>query len=259
MSLLDPKERSARGAAAQADLTGAAVEPATPYEASMRDFVYAEVWTRPGLDLRARFLIAMTGAACAGDSDALETYARGALAKGELTPSELREAALHTAVYCGWSAGGFWDRAVTKAANALGLTDTSFGPIRAEPWDPAERHAAGAAGFIEVMKFGGPPPQTAYFEAGILNFVFAEMWCRPGLDQRARRWITLVGVANSAAVTPIQSHTWSAMASGNATKEEMFEFVLQYALHAGWPRGSVIQGAVIEMAGKVEKGLAFNA
>ena len=32
-------------------------EPTTPYEASWRDFIFAEVWTRPGLDPRSRFLI----------------------------------------------------------------------------------------------------------------------------------------------------------------------------------------------------------
>lgn len=80
----------------------------------------------------------------------------------------------------------------------------------------------------------------------------------PGLDQRSRRWITLVGVAESAAVIPIRSHIYAAMASGNCPAEEMQEFVLQYAIHAGWPKGSVIQGAVLEMAKRVAAGLPFE-
>jgi 4-carboxymuconolactone decarboxylase len=67
-----------------------------------------------------------------------------------------------------------------------------------------------------------------------------------------------VGVGNSSSPTPIRSHVWSAMASGNATREEMFEFVLQFAIHAGWPRASVMQSAVIEQADRVEKGLPFD-
>jgi 4-carboxymuconolactone decarboxylase len=260
MTMFDPAARSARGAQAQAELTGAApAAPSTPFEAALRDFVYAEVWTRPGLDMRARFLISLAGAACSGDGDAAELYAHGALSKKELSLSELREGALHVAVYGGWSAGAIWDKAVARAAAALNLVDGDFDPIRADAWDPEQRHADGTAEFLDVMKFGGPPPRTAYFEAGILNFVFAEMWCRPGLDQRARRWITLVGVGNSAASTPIRSHIWSAMASGNATKDEMFEFVLHYAIHAGWPKASVVQGAVLEQSARVEKGLPFEA
>lgn len=259
MSLLDPAERTRRGAETQAKLLAVpAAEPETLFEASWRDYIFAEVWTRPGLDLRSRYLIAMASAANVGDRAATENYVRGALAKGEVTLAELREAALHCAVYSGWSTGGILDAAITSAAEALGLPAADYPAIRAEPWDPAVRHEEGRDSFQHNMMFGGPPPQTAYFEGGILNFVFGEMWCRPGLDQRARRWLTLVGVGNSGATTPIRSHVWSAMASGNATRDEMFEFVLQYAIHAGWPRGSVMQGAVIEQAGKVEKGLSYD-
>jgi 4-carboxymuconolactone decarboxylase len=260
MTLLDPTERTARGAKLQAELTGApASEPATVLDASWQDYIYAEIWSRPGLDLRSRFLIAMSSAACANDSTATQNYVRGALSGRELTLLELREAALHTAVYAGWSYGGVLDAAVTAVATHMGLTPAVCAPIRAAAWDPTARHAEGRDSFRHNMLFAGPPPQTAYFEAGIINFVFGEMWNRPALDQRARRWLTLVGVGNSSSSMPIRSHVWSAMASGNASREEMFEFVLQYAIHAGWPRASVMQGAVMEQAPRVEKALPFEA
>jgi 4-carboxymuconolactone decarboxylase len=259
MALLDPAVRTAAGIKLRADLTnGPSPEPATPLEASWRDFIYAEVWSRPALDLRSRFLISLAGAAGVGDAEATERYAHGALHKGELTLAELREAALHTAVYAGWSCGQLLDNAITRAAKALGLPAADFPAIRAEAWDPAVRHTEGQANFHTVMCFGGPPPKTAYFEAGIVNFVFGEMWMRPGLDQRSRRWLTLVGVCNSSSAIPIGSHIWAAMASGNATAEEMYEFVLQYAIHAGWPRGSVAQSAVMKQSEVVAKGLPFE-
>lgn len=258
MSLLDPAERTARGARLQAELSGVRAEPATLVQASWRDYVFAEVWARPGLDLRSRFLIAISSAAGVSDSAATERYVRGALSTGNLTLTELREAALHTAVYAGWSYGDVFDAAVTKVAATMGLAAAEYAPIRATPWEPKTRHEEGSASFKHNMLFGGPPPQTAYFEGGILNFVFGELWNRPALDQRARRWLTLVGVGNSSSSTPIRSHVWSAMASGNASREEMFEFVLQYAIHAGWPRASVMQGAVLEQAPRAEKGLPFE-
>ena len=101
--------------------------------------------------------------------------------------------------------------------------------------------------------FAGPPAAVAYFESGILNYVFGEIWERPGLDQRGRRWITLVGVADSSADTPIRTHVYGAMASGNASFAEMNEFVLQYAIHSGWPRASFVQGVVFDMADKLQK------
>jgi 4-carboxymuconolactone decarboxylase len=259
MKLLDPIERTERGAAQQSELLAApAREPATPYEASWRDFIFAEVWTRPGLDRRSRFLISIAGAAAYGAaSPALDGYVRGALALKELTLAELREAALHFAVYNGWLSGEAIDAAITRAAKELGLPAASFPPIRAEPWDPDARAAEGEKNFTDVMTFGGPKaPTTAYLGGGILNFVFGEMWRRPGLDERSRRWLTLVGVSNSSSEVPIKTHVYAAMKSGNATVEEMHEFVLQYAVHAGWPRASVIQGAVFEQAGKIKQGLA---
>ena len=116
----------------------------------------------------------------------------------------------------------------------------------------------GSANFKSIMIFPAPPPITPYFEGGIINFVFGEMWARPGLDQRARRWVTLVGVADSSASTPIRTHTYAAMASGNASPSEMQEFVLQYAVDGGWPKASVMQAAVLEMAERVTKGLPYE-
>ena len=259
MTMLDPQDRSALGAKLQAELTGAPERAAeTLVQQSWRDFVYAEVWSRDGLDWRARFLISLAGAACIGHAHAVNAYARGALTTGAITLSELREAALHVAVYCGWSAGSLFDAEVSKVAGDLGLPPAETPPICAAPWDPAERSARGAAEFVEVMKFGGPPPVTPYFEAGILSFVFGEMWCRPGLDQRSRRWLTLVGVCESCADTPINSHIHSAMLSGNCTADELHEFVLHYAIHAGWPRASRIQGAVLAMAKNVAAGLSWD-
>jgi 4-carboxymuconolactone decarboxylase len=256
----DPAERARTGMRQQAELLGAsAPEPGTLFEASWRDYVFAEVWTRPGLDRRSRYLISIAGAACEGGRpDVLDGYVRGALKLGELSLVELREAALHLAVYAGWSRGAALDAAVTRAANELGLPPAELAPIRERSWDPQQRLAEGADNFTSVMIFPSPQPVTPYFEGGILNFVFGEMWMRPGLDQRARRWVTLVGVADSSSSTPIRTHTYAAMASGNATVQEMQEFVLQYAIHGGWPKASVMQAVVIEMGERVTKGLPYQ-
>jgi 4-carboxymuconolactone decarboxylase len=202
----------------------------------------------------------MASAACANAPAAtIQSYVRGALTLGAVTLAELREAALHLAVYAGWSRGQILDEAVTAIATELNLPPAPIPPICPAPWDPQQRLADGAVNFKEVMIFSGPPAQTAYFEAGILNFVFGEIWMRPGLDQRSRRWITLTGVAESASTIPIRTHAYAAMASFNATPSEMYEFVLQYAIHCGWPRASVMQSTIIEMAKRIEQNLPFEA
>jgi 4-carboxymuconolactone decarboxylase len=260
MSLLDPAQRSDRGATIRQQVTGhPASEPQTLYDESWRDFIYAEVWSRPGLDRRSRFLIALSGAAIAGGEHDVELYAHGALKSGELSLRELRETALHLSIYGGWSRGGILDRAVTKAAETLGLAPVEVPPIRANAWDPKVRDEEGGAEFTTVMTFPGGPPATPYLEA-IRNFVFGEMWCRyDGLDQRSRRWITLVGVCASNTITPMRSHIYAAIKSGNCAPDEMQEFVLQYGIHAGWPSASVVQAIVFEMSKRVAAGLPFEA
>jgi 4-carboxymuconolactone decarboxylase len=260
MALLDPRERSDRGAALQARINDQpAPVPATPVEASIRDFAYAEVWSRPGLDHRSRYLISIAGAIMsAADPAMVDGYVRGALKSGELSLLELREGALHLSVYGGWPRGLEFDAAVSRAQQALGLPPADWPPIRGEPWDPEERGLKGQAEFTKTMTFPGGPSSNPFQEA-INNFVFGEMWWRPGLDERARRWITLVAVANSAAEIPIKSHFHAGMASGNCTREEMLEFSLQYGLHAGWPRASLVNGIIMQMAEKVAAGLPWHA
>jgi 4-carboxymuconolactone decarboxylase len=121
--LLDHRERSARGLAIQAEVTGLpAPDPTTLWQEGWRDFVFGEVWARPMLDRRSRFLIAMAGAAMADATpDMLDSYVRGALTGRLLTQIELREASLHLAVYGGWSRGGHLDSAVTRVCNQLEL------------------------------------------------------------------------------------------------------------------------------------------
>lgn len=208
MTLLDPSERTRTGVQHQTTLLGLdAPEPApqTLFQSSWRDYLFAEIWGRPGLDRRSRYFITISSAACEGGrAEILEGYVRGALKLGDITVAELREAALQLAVYAGWCRGEALDMAVTRVAKQLDLPTAGYRPLRKQSWDPQKRIVEGSANFATVMKFPSPPPTTAYFGAGIVNFVFGEMWMRPELDQRARRWVTLVGVAYSSAATPIR-------------------------------------------------------
>jgi 4-carboxymuconolactone decarboxylase len=38
----------------------------------------------------------------------------------------------------------------------------------------------------------------------------------------------------------------------------MNEFVLQYAVHCGWPKASFLQGVVFDMANKLKDGLTWD-
>jgi 4-carboxymuconolactone decarboxylase len=261
VSEFDPQERAARGVRAAAELKMFLPDkPRTPVEAAWRDFVYADIWTRPGLDRRSRFIISLCGMAVApGPENLLDALVGAALDSGELTLAELRETALHLTGYGGFPQGTRLDCAISRVAKEKGLTEPEVEPIRARPWTMQARRTENAASFHKVMTSPGPPQETAFIEAGVMNYCFGELWTRPGLDQRSRRLITIVGAADSQAPAAVRSHTFSAMASGDFTREEMLEIVEHYAVHGGHTRGSTMQALVLEMADKIEKGEAFAA
>src|SRR5262249_39059243 len=71
-------------------------------------------------------------------------------------------------------------------------------------------------------------------------------------DERSRR-----GSALQSAVLA-QPECYSALASRDVTRDELLELVLQFSIHAGWPKGAVLQGVILEQADRVAKGLPFE-
>ncbi|MFJ8691339.1 bifunctional 3-oxoadipate enol-lactonase/4-carboxymuconolactone decarboxylase PcaDC [Streptomyces roseolilacinus] len=82
----------------------AALEAADDFTRDFQELVtryaWGEVWARDGLDRRTRSSVALTALAARGHLDELAVHTRAALRNG-LTPTEIREVLLQTAVYCG--------------------------------------------------------------------------------------------------------------------------------------------------------------
>ncbi|WP_262057589.1 carboxymuconolactone decarboxylase family protein [Streptomyces sp. STR69] len=77
-----------------------------------------------------------------------------------------------------------------------------------------------------------------------MGFVFGHVWQRPGLTRRERRIITVASVALDDSPVPLQTHVRSALHSGDLTKEEMDEIVLQFAAYYGFAKGEALADAV---------------
>ena len=118
----------------------------------------------------------------------------------------------------------------------------------------AERKETGHRRYREVMVSDAPPPLTPFLDKGVVDAVFAELWDRPGLSRRDRRWITLACVAAAAVDEPIQQHVYAALASGDITREEYQEFVLHFAYYAGWPRASAMEMAYYRAVSRLDAG-----
>jgi 4-carboxymuconolactone decarboxylase len=109
-------------------------------------------------------------------------------------------------------------------------------------WTDREgRQAVARAEYEHIMTTPSPEPMGAYIEAGVIGYVFGEMWRRGVLTPRDRRFITLSCVGAAGALTPIETHVWAALNSDEITYAEFDEFVLHFGTQLGWPKASVLQ------------------
>jgi 4-carboxymuconolactone decarboxylase len=64
-------------------------------------YAWGEIWTRPGLDHRARRLLVLATLIALGRWEEFEMHAAAAIREGGMTLDELKEIALQQAIYCG--------------------------------------------------------------------------------------------------------------------------------------------------------------
>jgi 4-carboxymuconolactone decarboxylase len=253
-------ERAERGRRAFADvMTFAAPEAATPAtEHGLIDFVFGEVWTRPGLSRRDRRFITLPCVAAADAEQPLREHVYAALNSGDLTVTEMREAVLHFAVYSGWpKASRFnivvdeqWDRIHRERGEEVPPAEPLLPLVT--PSDPEERLRTGEQSFrdINCIPFA-PLRDNPYSGAGILNFVFGEMWLRPGLGMKERRLITVACVAFQDAPIPILSHVYAALKSGDVSFDEMDELALHFGAYYGWAKAATLTQVIEEQKQRV--------
>ena len=226
--------------------------------AGTRQFVFGEIWNRPGLTRKERRLVTLALVAESSDLQSMHDQAYGALRSGDLTYDELQEVILHFAVYSGWpkasrlddAVSEQWRRVQTEDGGAAGALPPPR--IADEPFDAAKRDARGERVFGEVMTFDAPPPLTPYLSNGVRGFVFGEMWDRPGLTRKERRFVTLACVCAADAVIPIQSHIFASLKSGDVSIDELSEVSLHCAVYCGWPKGSFFETTALEQWGEIQ-------
>ena len=70
------------------------------FQRLITEYAWGSIWTRPGLDRRARSLITLTALIARGHHEELAMHLRAARTNG-LSDDEIKEALLQTAIYCG--------------------------------------------------------------------------------------------------------------------------------------------------------------
>lgn len=222
------------------------------------DFVFADVWTRPGLSRRDRRFVTLACVAAADADAPLERHVYAALKSGDISITEMQEAVLHFAVYAGWPKASRFNIVVDlqwqRICDERGESPPPPEPLLPLPTesDPEKRLQGGEQTFIDVNCIPFTPPRdNPYHGAGILNYVFGEMWQRPGLRMKERRLITVACVAFQDADIPILSHVYAALKSGDISFEEMDELALQFTAYYGCAKGFRLNQVIGEQKQRV--------
>ena len=125
---MDDSARAAQGMTVRREVLGGAhvdraVANTTPVTADFQDFItryaWGEIWSRPGLSRAERSMVTLTALVVLRQDEELAMHLRAALRNG-LTPEQISEVLLHTAVYAGVPAA---NRAFAVAARVLAEED----------------------------------------------------------------------------------------------------------------------------------------
>lgn len=79
--------------------TAAITDVTRDFQRFITEYAWGGIWTRPGLDRRSRSIVTLTALVAGGHHEELAMHLRAARTNG-LTPEEISEVLLQTAVYC---------------------------------------------------------------------------------------------------------------------------------------------------------------
>lgn len=105
---------------------------AEPFQDFITRTAWGDVWSRPGLDRRTRSIVTLTALTALRAEGEIAMHVRAAIGNG-VTPAEIGEVLLHTAIYAGVPAANAAFAIAQDALAEMGLT---------APTAPADRPAS---------------------------------------------------------------------------------------------------------------------
>ena len=197
---------------------------AAPYLGEVRNqYVYGDIWERPGLSARDRSMITVAVNQALYATNELRLHMGRALDNG-VTQAEISEIIAHTLWYSGFPTGVNAARVAAEVFAERGLPTSPPGASdRSPPENPD-------------LEFPGAFPQTPYLRDLLNQVVYAETWQREELSPRDRSMITVaVGTALYAS-SEVRHHVGRALDNG-VTQEEIGEIITHVTFYSGFPTG----------------------
>ena len=116
-----------------------------------------------------------------------------------------------------------------------------------------QRWERGAEAFSQVTGMPAPERGDDYVADVVIDQVFAEIWTRPGLTRKERRWISITCACMTGAPVAMETHFGAALRTGDISIHELREFVIHFAAYAGHPRATAARAALDAASARVSE------
>lgn len=203
------------------------------------EFAYAEIYSRPGLDMKKREIATVAALTAMGTGEPqLRTHIRASLSVG-LTPEEVMECIIQMTLYAGFPASL---NAMEVAKEVFKEKGVEWNP-KVTKSNPDTRYKRGAQLIGEVY---GNPNAAQNLEKGlgdispdmarfIIEFPYGDVYSRPGLDMKSREIATVAALTAMGTGEPqLRTHIRASLSVG-LTETEIKECIIQMLLYAGFP------------------------
>jgi 4-carboxymuconolactone decarboxylase len=94
---------------------------------------------------------------------------------------------------------------------------------------------------------------NAEFMDLISRYAWGEIWTRPGLDDRTRRFIVIATTIALGRWEEYRLHVRAAITQGGVTKADLKEVIMQQAIYAGVPAANTAFHLAEEVFAEIEK------
>lgn len=203
------------------------------------EFAYADIYSRPGLDMKLREIATVAALTAMGTGEPqLRTHIRASLSVG-LKPEEIAECIIQMTLYAGFPASLNALDVMREVFKEKGVT---YNP-KMTASNADTRYKRGAKLIGEV--YGNPnaaqnlekglgdvAPDVARF---IIEFPYGDVYSRPGLDMKAREIATVAALTAMGTGKPqLKTHIRASLNVG-LTETEIKECIIQMLLYAGFP------------------------
>lgn len=189
-----------------------------------------DVWKRPGLSPRDRSVVTLAVLIARSQVAEMPFHVALALDNG-VKPVEISEMVTQLAFYSGW---GTATAAIPFVKDAF--AKRGIGPDQMPSASPTERLPLNEAAETARAKFVGETFGTTSpgLVADTTNFLFKDLWLRPGLAARDRSLVTISSLIANGQSAQLSSHLMLGINNG-VTQAEVGEVISHIAFYAGWP------------------------